>query len=75
MEVFTSFIMNVRGRLVKVIDFKPHIPRRYGFESRHELWIILCQEAILPDYGTSTGLFRFVPEIIHGRTPNVFLHH
>jgi hypothetical protein len=40
------------------------------------LWILSCKEAIQLAYGTSVVLLRcpFVPEIIHRRAPEVFLH-
>jgi hypothetical protein len=49
---------------VKVVDFKPLAPHRCGFE------------AIQSTYGTSVVLLRcpFVPEIMQGRAPEVFLH-
>jgi hypothetical protein len=66
----------VRGRVVKVVDFKPLAPHRCGFESRQGLWILSFEEAIQLAYGTSVVLLRcpFVPEIMHGRAPEVFLH-
>jgi hypothetical protein len=36
----------VHGRVVKFVDFKPFAPHRCGFESRQELLILLCEEAI-----------------------------
>jgi hypothetical protein len=62
--------------VVKVVDFKPLAPHRCGFESRKELWILSCEEAIQLAYGTSVVLLRcpFVIEIMHGRAPEVFLH-
>jgi hypothetical protein len=62
--------------VVKVVDVKPLAPHRCGFESRQGLWILLYGEAIQLAYGTSMVLFRcpFVPEIMHGRAPEVFLH-
>jgi hypothetical protein len=57
----------VRGRVVKVVDFKPLACHRCGFESRQGLWILSCEEAIKLAYGTSE------PEIMHGRAPEVFL--
>jgi hypothetical protein len=62
--------------VVKVVDFKPLALHRCGFESRQGLWILSCEEAIQLAYGTSVVLLRFpfVPEIIHGRAPEVFLH-
>jgi hypothetical protein len=66
----------VRGRVVKVVDFKPLAPHRCGFEFRQGLWIISCEEAIQLAYGTSVVLLRcsFVPQIMHGGAPEVFLH-
>jgi hypothetical protein len=66
----------VRGQVVKVVDFKPLAPHLCGFESRQGLWILSCEEAIQLAYGTSVVLLRypFVPEIMHGRAPEVFLH-
>jgi hypothetical protein len=63
------------GRVVKVVDFKPLAPRRCGFESLQGLWILSCEEAIQLAYGTLVVLLRypFVPEIMHGRAPEVFL--
>jgi hypothetical protein len=66
----------VRGRVVNVVDFKPLAPHRCGFESRQGLWILSCEEATQLAYGTSVVLLRcpFVPEIMHGGSPEVFLH-
>jgi hypothetical protein len=66
----------VRGRVVKVVDFKPLAPHLCGFESQQGLWIPLCEEAIQLAYGTSVVLLRyqFVPEIMYERAPEVFLH-
>jgi hypothetical protein len=62
--------------VVKVVDFKPLVPHLCGFESRQGLWILSCEEAIQLAYGTSMVLvvYPFVPEIMHGRAPEVFLH-
>jgi hypothetical protein len=70
------FSRGVRGRVVKVVDFKPLAPHRCGFESRQGLWILSCEEAIQLAYGTSVVLLRcpFVPEIMHERASEVFLH-
>jgi hypothetical protein len=40
-------------------------------------WILSCEEAIQLAYGKSGVLLRcpIVPEIMHGRAPEVFLHH
>jgi hypothetical protein len=64
------------GQVVKVIDFKPLAPHRCGFESLKGLWILSCEEAIQLAYRTSVVLLRcrFVPEIMQGRAPEVFLH-
>jgi hypothetical protein len=64
------------GRVVKVVDFKPLAPHRCGFESQQGLWILSCEEAIQLPYGTSGVLLRcpFVPEIMHRRAPEFFLH-
>jgi hypothetical protein len=61
----TDHSWGVRGRVVKVVDFKLLAPHRCGFESRQGLWILLCEEAIKLAYGTSVVLLRcqFVPEI------------
>jgi hypothetical protein len=66
----------VRGRVVKVVDFKPLVPHHYGFESRQGLWILSCEEAIQLAYGKSVVLLRCLsmPEIMQGRAPEVFLH-
>jgi hypothetical protein len=62
--------------VVKVVDFNPLSPHRCGFESLQGLWIISYEEAIQLAYGTSVVLLRcpFLPEIMHGRAPEVFLH-
>jgi hypothetical protein len=62
--------------VVKVVDFKPLAPHLCGFESVQGLWIISREEAIQLAYGTSVVLLRypFVPEIMHGRAPEVFFH-
>jgi hypothetical protein len=69
-------VMYLTLRVVKVVDFEPLAPHRCGFESRHGLWILSCEEAIQLAYGTSVVLLRcpFEPEIMHGRAPEVFLH-
>jgi hypothetical protein len=74
-SVRTYAYWGVRGRVVKVVDFKQLVPHRCGIESRHGLWILSCEEAIQLAYGTSVVLLRcpFVPEIMHGRAPEVFL--
>jgi hypothetical protein len=46
----------VRGRVVKVVVFKPLAPHRCGFESRQGLRILSCEEAIQLAYGTSVVL-------------------
>jgi hypothetical protein len=70
-------IRGVRGRVVKVVDYKSLAPHRCGLESRQGLWILSCKEAIQLAYGTSVVLLRcpFMPEIMHGRASEVFLHH
>jgi hypothetical protein len=70
-----SIIMGVYSGVVTVVDFKPLAPYRCGFESRKGLWILSCEEAIHLAYGMSVVLLRcqFVPEIMHGRAPEVFL--
>jgi hypothetical protein len=62
--------------VVKVVDFKLLAPHRCGIESQQGLGILSCKEAIKLAYGTSAVLLRgpFVPEIIYGRSPEVFLH-
>jgi hypothetical protein len=72
----TDNIWGVHGRVVKVVDFKPFAPHLCGFESRQGLSILLCDEAIQLSYGMSVVLLRcpFMPEIMHGRAPEVFLH-
>jgi hypothetical protein len=62
--------------VVKVVDFKPLAPYRCGFESLQGLWILSCEQAIQLAYGTLVVLLRFpyLPEIMHGRAPEVFLH-
>jgi hypothetical protein len=64
----------VRGRVVKVVDFKQLAPHRCGFESRQGLWIVSSEEAIQLDHGMLVDLLRspFMPEIMHGRSPEVF---
>jgi hypothetical protein len=62
--------------VVKVVDFESLAPHRCGFESRQGLLILSCDETIQLAYGTSVVLLRcpFVPEKMHGRAPEVFLH-
>jgi hypothetical protein len=62
--------------VVKVDDFKPLASHHCGFESRKGLWILSCEEAIKLFYRTAVVLLRcpFVPEIMHGRAFEVFLH-
>jgi hypothetical protein len=69
-------LRGVRGRAVKVVDFKPLAPYCCGFESRQGLLILSCEEAIQLAYGTSVGLLwcPLVSKKIHGRTPEVLLH-
>jgi hypothetical protein len=56
------------------VDFKPPAPHGCGSESQKGL--ISCEEAIQLAYGTSVILLRcpLVPEIMHGRAPEFFLH-
>jgi hypothetical protein len=72
----TTTLGGICGRVVKVIDFIPLAPHRCGFESRQGLWILSCEEAIQLVYGMSVVLLRcpFMPEIMHGRAAEVFLH-
>jgi hypothetical protein len=60
----------------KVVDFKPLAPHRCWFEACQGLWILSCESAIQLAFGTSVVLLGclFVPEIMHGRAPEVFLH-
>jgi hypothetical protein len=54
-----------------------HLPlTAVGSNPDRGLWILSCEEAIQLAYRTSVVLLRcpFVPEIIHGRAPEVFLH-
>jgi hypothetical protein len=44
----------VRGRVVKVVDFKPLAPHRCGFESRQGLLILSCEEASLRNVSGSS---------------------
>jgi hypothetical protein len=62
--------------VVTVVDFKPLALHGCGFESRQGLLILSCEEAIQLAYVTSVVLLRypFVPEIMRGRAPEVFLH-
>jgi hypothetical protein len=50
--------VGVRGRVVKVVNFKPLVLHRCGFEYRQKLWIFSCEEAIQLVYGTSVVLLR-----------------
>jgi hypothetical protein len=58
--------------VVKMVDFRPPL----WFVSDKELWIFSCEEAIQLVYEPSVVLPRrqFVPEIMHGRVPKVFLY-
>jgi hypothetical protein len=73
---FNKTLGGVRGQVVKVVDFKPLAPHCCGFESQKGLWILSWEEAIKLAYGTSVVLLRclFMPEIMQGRAPEVFLH-
>jgi hypothetical protein len=59
--------LGIRGRVIKVVDFKPLAPHRCGFESRKGL----CKETIHVAYRMSVVLLRclFVSETMHGRPP------
>jgi hypothetical protein len=63
-------------RVVKVVDFKPLAPHRCGCVSWQRLWILSCEEAIQLAYGTAVVLLRrpLVPEVMHRKAPEVFLH-
>ena len=50
--------MNVRGRMVRAVDLESLAPHRCGFESRQEVWILSCDEAIQLAYGTSVVLLH-----------------
>jgi hypothetical protein len=54
--------------VVKVVDFKSLALK--------DFWIFSCEEAIHIAYGTLVVLLRcpFVPEIMHGRSPEIFLY-
>jgi hypothetical protein len=60
----------------KVVDFKLLAPHHCEFKSRQGLWILSCEEAIQLAYGMLVVLHRclLVPEIMHGRALEVFLH-
>jgi hypothetical protein len=45
-SVYITLLWGVRGRVLKVVDFKPLAPHRCGFESRQAIWILSCEEAI-----------------------------
>jgi hypothetical protein len=62
--------------VVKVVDLKPLAPHSCGFESQQELRILSCEEAIQLANEMSVVLLRcpFMPEIMHGRAHEVFLH-
>jgi hypothetical protein len=62
--------------VVKVVDFKQLVPHRCGFESRQGLWSLSYEEAIQLANGTLVVPLRypFVPQIMHGRALEVFLH-
>ena len=68
---------SVRGQVVRVIDLTSLAPQRCWFESRHGLWILLCEGAIQLAYGMLVVLLMWCPlvsEIIHGGASEVFLH-
>ena len=62
--------------MVRVADLESLAPHRCGFEFCQGLWILSCEEAIQLAYGTSVVQLRcaLVPDIMHGGTPEVFLH-
>jgi hypothetical protein len=62
--------------VVKVVDLKPFPLNAVGFESRQKLGILSYEEAVRLAYGTSVVLLKcpFVPEIMHARASEVFLH-
>ena len=69
-------IMDVRGRVVRVIDLESLAPHHSGFKSRQELWILSCEEAIQLAYRMSVVLLSclHMPEIMHGGALEVFVH-
>jgi hypothetical protein len=71
-----SLFRGVCDRVIKVVNFKPLAPHLWGLESRQGLSILSCEEAIQLAYGKSEVLLKysFVPEIMHGGAPEVFLH-
>jgi hypothetical protein len=75
-SLYIGSLRGVHGLMVKVVDFKPLAPHLYRFETGQGLWILTCEEAIQLAYGTSVVLLRclFMPEIMHRRAPEVFLH-
>jgi hypothetical protein len=52
-------------------------PAAVGLNPNRDFFILSCETAIQLAYGTSSILLRcpFVPEIMHGRAPEVFLEH
>jgi hypothetical protein len=62
--------------VVKVVDFKPLAPHCCKVRFPTGTWIFSCEEAVQLAYGMSMVLFRcpFVPEIMHRRASEVFLH-
>jgi hypothetical protein len=74
--MFENACGGVLGRVVKLVDFKPLSPYRCEIESEQGVWILSFEDAIQQTYGTSMVLPRcpFVPEIMHGRAPEVFRH-
>jgi hypothetical protein len=60
----------------KVVDFKPLAPQHCWFEFRQGLWILSCEEADQLAYGASAVLLgcSSVPEILQGRTSELFPH-
>ena len=57
----------VHGQVIRVIDLELLTPQCCGFESRHSLWILSCEEAIHLAYETLVVLFKcpLLPEIMY----------
>ena len=65
--LFLFYVCLLRGRpWPSVKSSRPLAPHRFGFESRHGLWIISCEDAIQLVYEMSVVLLRcqVVPEIM-----------
>jgi hypothetical protein len=64
------------SQVVKVFDFFKHFPLTAMSSSQQGLWILSCVETIHLAYGTLVVLLGclFVPEVMHGKAPEVFLH-